>query len=199
AGLRPDALAGLRGLAEDSWVALLRSACAAALGRAGHVESRQQQAALAVHQILAQEAQPAPVYVFGHTHRVAHRALDANSARLLWFNGGAWADGSYGFVEVEGRADGVVARLCHWDPAARSRGGEFQGCEPTVRQRLVWTRLGRAAAGRGEEVDRPLERLSDRAAYVLLRQCLQDVGGSARLEYPTDTDGVAAAGADEND
>ena len=120
AGLSPDALAGLRGLAEDSWVALLRNACAAALGRAGHVESRQQQAALAVHQILAQEAQPAPVYVFGHTHRVAHRALDANSARLLWFNGGAWADGSYGFVEVEGRADGVVARLCHWDPAARS-------------------------------------------------------------------------------
>jgi UDP-2,3-diacylglucosamine pyrophosphatase LpxH len=120
AGLSPDALACLRGLAENSSAALVRNACAAALGRAGHVESRQQQAAVAVHKILMREGQAVPVYVFGHTHRVAHRALDADGARLFWFNGGAWADRSYGFVEVDGRADGVIARLCHWDPVARS-------------------------------------------------------------------------------
>jgi hypothetical protein len=119
-GLSPHALAGLRNLAEDSPVALLRNACAAVLGPAGYVESRQQQAAVAIHDILAREGQPVPVYVFAHTHRVAHCALHGNGARLLWFNGGAWVDGSYGFVEVDGRADGVVARLCRWDPVTRS-------------------------------------------------------------------------------
>lgn len=119
-GLSLDALAGLRGLAEDSSIALLRNACAAVLGPAGYVESRQQQAALAVHNVLGREGQPVPVYVFGHTHRIAYRALYAKGARLLWFNGGAWADGGYGFVEVDGRVDGVVARLCHWDPVTRS-------------------------------------------------------------------------------
>lgn len=120
AGLSSGALAALRALAEDSTTALLRNACAAALGHANHVESRQQQAAVAVHQILASEGQPVSVYVFGHTHCVAHRALNVDGAQLLWFNGGAWADGGYGFVEVDSRSDGVVARLCHWDPVARS-------------------------------------------------------------------------------
>jgi UDP-2,3-diacylglucosamine pyrophosphatase LpxH len=115
-GLSPGALAALRGLADDSSGALLRSVYAAVLGRAGHVESRQQRAAVAVHQILARERQPVPVYVFGHTHRVAQRVLHADGTQLLWFNGGAWADGSYGFVEVDGRAEGVVARLCQWEP-----------------------------------------------------------------------------------
>jgi UDP-2,3-diacylglucosamine pyrophosphatase LpxH len=119
-GLSPDALRALRGLAEDSSLALLRNALAAMLGRGGYVEARQQQAAVAVHQILGREEKAVPVYVFGHTHRVAQRALDADGAKLLWFNGGAWAGGSYGFVEVEGRADGVVARLSRWDPVARS-------------------------------------------------------------------------------
>jgi hypothetical protein len=118
AGLSLDALARLRGLAENSSAALVRNACATALGRGDHVESRQQQAAVAVHDILVRQGQAAPVYVFGHTHRVAHCALHADSAQLLWFNGGAWVDASYGFVEVDGRADGVVARLCRWDPVA---------------------------------------------------------------------------------
>ena len=120
AGLSPGALVALRGLAETSPGALLRNVYAAVCRRTGHVERRQQEAAVAVHRILARERQAAPVYVFGHTHRVAHLALDADGMQLLWINGGAWADGSYGFVEVEGGADGVVARLCEWDPLERS-------------------------------------------------------------------------------
>ncbi len=134
AGLSPDALAGLRELADDSSVALLRNAGAAVLGRRGHVELRQQQAAVAVHKILAREGQAVPVYIFGHTHRVGQRALDAGGARLLWFNAGAWADGSYSFVEVDGRVDGVVARLCHWDPgtATRERSAGNRSADPVA-------------------------------------------------------------------
>lgn len=120
AGLRPDTLARLVKLGEDSSVALLRNACAVVLGRTDHVESRQQQAAVAVHSILAGEGQAVPLYVFGHTHRVAQRVLSADGARLLWYNGGAWANGGYGFLEADRRPDGVLARLCQWDPVARS-------------------------------------------------------------------------------
>jgi UDP-2,3-diacylglucosamine pyrophosphatase LpxH len=154
-GLTTDTVAGLRGLAEDSSVALLRNACAALLGRAGYVESRQQQAAVGVHKILAHEGQAVPVYLFGHTHHVAHRALDADGARLLWFNGGAWADGSYGFVEVDGRADGVVVRLCRWDPVARSAltlSDPFLA-RPSVAQELAPTTTGRSAGSK--QVGRP--------------------------------------------
>lgn len=119
-GLAAQALAKLRDLAEDSSVALLRNVWAAACGRADYVESRQQRAAIAVHEILAEQGQEVPVYVFGHTHRIAHRVLRGGSAQLLWFNGGAWADGNYGFIEVESRSDQVVAQLCRWDNVARS-------------------------------------------------------------------------------
>jgi hypothetical protein len=133
-GLSPGALTALRGLAEDSPAALLRNAYAALVGRAGHVESRQQHATIAVHQILERERQPVPVYVFGHTHRVAYRTLHADGTQLLWFNGGAWTDGRYGFVEVDGRPDGVVARLCHWNPVARFA---RTSCEPLLSQSSV--------------------------------------------------------------
>jgi len=152
-GLTSGAVADLRGLAEDSSVALLRNACAAVLGRAGHVESRQQQAALAVHKILMREGQAVPVYVFGHTHRVAHRALDADGARLFWFNVGAWTDRSYGFVEIDGRADGVVARLCHWDPVARSAlalSDPFLA-PPSDAQELAPTTTGSSAGSRSAD------------------------------------------------
>ena len=152
-GLTSDAVADLRGLAEDSSVALLRNACAAVLGRGGHVESRQQQAAVAVHKILAHEGQPVPVYVFGHTHRVAHCALHTDGARLLWFNGGAWTDGSYGFVEVDGRADGVVVRLCRWDPVAQSAltlSDPFLA-PPSDAQELAPTTTGRSAGSRSAD------------------------------------------------
>lgn len=149
-GLSLDTLAALRGLAEDSPAALLRNAGAAVLGHADHVESRQQAAAVAVHRLLEHEGRPASVYVFGHTHRVGHRVLEAHGARLLWFNGGAWAEGSYGFVEIDGAADGAVARLCRWDPVARSRitlsdplpTSSFvpQGRAPTARARSVGNR-----------------------------------------------------------
>lgn len=119
-GLSIHGLAALLGLAEDSPTALLRNVCAAVLGRTDHVEARQQRAAVAAHQILAREGQQVPMYVFGHTHRVAQRALHAEGAELLWFNGGAWADGGNCFVEVEGRADRAVAQLFRWDPVAGS-------------------------------------------------------------------------------
>jgi UDP-2,3-diacylglucosamine pyrophosphatase LpxH len=120
AGVSPQALANLRGLAENSSFALLRNTFAAALGRARYVESRQQHAAVAIHRILEQERQAVPVYVFGHTHRLAHSVLEANGEQLLWYNGGAWTAGSYGFVDVDARADAVVPRLCRWDPAERA-------------------------------------------------------------------------------
>jgi UDP-2,3-diacylglucosamine pyrophosphatase LpxH len=119
-GFGPGALAALRSLREDSPLALVRNLSAALLRRAGYLESRQQHAAVAIHQILAREGQSVPLYVFGHTHRVAYRRLPAEDKRLLWLNTGAWADGSYGFAEVEERPDGVSARLCQWDAAARS-------------------------------------------------------------------------------
>jgi len=119
-GLSAEASAALRRLADDTWAALLQNARAAVLGRTGDVESRQQQAVAAIHEILAREGKRVPVYVFGHTHRAGHRAIDANGTRLFWFNIGAWANGGRGFLEVSGGADGVVARLCEWDPVARS-------------------------------------------------------------------------------
>jgi UDP-2,3-diacylglucosamine pyrophosphatase LpxH len=119
-GLSPGALAALRDLSEDSPVALVRNLSAALLGRAAYVESRQQRAAVAVQQILAREGQAVPVYVFGHTHRVDHCALTVGDKRLLWVNAGAWADGGFGFAEVESQADGVAARLWRWDATARS-------------------------------------------------------------------------------
>jgi UDP-2,3-diacylglucosamine pyrophosphatase LpxH len=149
-GLSPGAIVALRGLAEDSPGALLRNLYAAVLRRAEHVESRQQEAAVAVHRILTREQQAAPVYVFGHTHRVSHRALDADGAQLLWFNGGAWLDGGYGFLEVERGADGVTASLCRWNPVERSaltlsgpllaRSGLAQERAPTARPRSVGNR-----------------------------------------------------------
>jgi UDP-2,3-diacylglucosamine pyrophosphatase LpxH len=119
-GLSLEALRALRGLAEDSWAALLRNLFAATLGRAGHVEARQQNAVVAVHRILVREGREVPVYAFGHTHRIAHGVLHSDGAQLLWANGGAWADGNYCFTEVEGRAGRVVARLRQWNPAARA-------------------------------------------------------------------------------
>ena len=119
-GLSAEASAALRRLADDTWAALLQNARAAVLGRPGYVESRQQQAVAAIHEILVREGKRVPVYVFGHTHRAGHRAIDANGRRLFWFNTGAWANGGRGFLEVSGGADGVVARLCEWDPVARS-------------------------------------------------------------------------------
>jgi UDP-2,3-diacylglucosamine pyrophosphatase LpxH len=119
--LSAGALDAIGELAEDSRAALLRSAGASALGRRGQVESQQRRAAVEIHRILAGEGRSVPVYVFGHTHRAAHYALDAGDSRLLWFNGGAWTDGSrYAFVEVYPRSGGVVAGLCRWDPVARS-------------------------------------------------------------------------------
>jgi hypothetical protein len=120
AGQSAEALAGLRCLADDSWAALLRNACAAVFGRTGYVESRQQQAVVAIHRILAREGQPVPVYVFAHTHHVAHRAIDADGARLLWFNSGAWVNAGYSFLEVNGRAGRGITHLWRWDPVARS-------------------------------------------------------------------------------
>lgn len=144
-GLSPGALATLRGLADDSWAALLRNACAALLGRTEYVESRQQQAVASIHEILAPEGKGVPVYVFGHTHQIGYRAIHSDGARLLWFNGGAWVNAGYGFLEVNGRAGDVVARLCQWDPVARSalavsgpllvRSGVAQDCAPTTRLR----------------------------------------------------------------
>lgn len=145
AGLSAEAPAALRRLADDSWAALLRNARAAVLGRTGYVESRQQQAVVAIHEILAREGKTVPVYVFGHTHHIGYRAIHSEGARLLWFNGGAWVNAGYGFLEVNGRADGVVARLCRWNPAARSalvvsgpllvRSEVAQECAPTARVR----------------------------------------------------------------
>jgi hypothetical protein len=119
-GLSPEALAELRELCEDSTVDLLRNLSAGVLGRAGYVESRQQHAALRIHQILMQEGQAVPVYVFAHTHRLSQGTLQADGQQLAWLNGGAWTAGSYGFAEVEGRADGVVACLRQWDTVAQS-------------------------------------------------------------------------------
>jgi hypothetical protein len=119
-GLSPAALAALRDLREDSPVDLLRNLSAGLLRRTDYVESRQQHAALAVHRILAHVGQAVPVYVFGHTHRLSQCALQADGERLVWLNGGAWTAGSYGFAEVEARADGVLAGLWQWDTAARS-------------------------------------------------------------------------------
>jgi Uncharacterized protein conserved in bacteria len=145
AGLSAEAPAALRRLADDSWAALLRNARAAVLGRTGYVESRQQQAVAAIHEILAREGKRVPVYVFGHTHHIGYRAIHSDGARLLWFNGGAWVNAGYGFLEVNGRAGSVVARLCRWDPVARSalavssplpvRSGGAQDCAPTTRVR----------------------------------------------------------------
>ena len=120
AGLSAEALAALRSLADDSWPALLRNVSAAVLGHAGYVESRQQEAVIAIHEILAQEGKSVPVYVFGHTHHAGHRAIHSDGARLLWFNGGAWVNAGYGFLEVDELPDRVVARLSRWDPVARS-------------------------------------------------------------------------------
>lgn len=119
-GLSPEALAALRDLSEDSPVALVRNLSAALLGHADYVESRQQHATAAIHRILGGEGRGVPLYVFGHTHRVAHRPLTADDAQLQWLNTGAWANGSYCFAEVEDRAGGVLARLWQWDSAAMS-------------------------------------------------------------------------------
>jgi UDP-2,3-diacylglucosamine pyrophosphatase LpxH len=119
-GLSNGAVAALRGLAEDSLGALLKSRYAALLSRTAAVESQQQRAALTVHRILANEERSVPVYAFGHTHRAANCMLDLGGTRLLWFNSGAWTDGGNGFVEVARRPGGVAARLCRWDPLARS-------------------------------------------------------------------------------
>ena len=143
AGLSAEAPAALRRLADDSWAALLRNARAALLGCTEYVESRQRQAVAAIHEILAREGKHVPVYVFGHTHHIGYRAIHSDGARLLWFNGGAWVDAGYGFLEVNGRAGGVVARLCQWDPVARSGlavSGPLlvrsaQDCAPTTRLR----------------------------------------------------------------
>ena len=145
AGLSAEAPAALRRLADDSWTALMRNARAAVPGRTGYVESRQQQAAAAIHEILAREGKRAPVYVFGHTHHIGYRAIHSDGAPLLWFNGGAWVNAGYGFLEVNGRAGCVVARLCRWDPVARSalavsgpllvRSGGAQDRVPTTRVR----------------------------------------------------------------
>jgi UDP-2,3-diacylglucosamine pyrophosphatase LpxH len=145
AGLSGEALAALRSLADDSWAALLRNVRAAVLGRAAYVESRQQDAVIAIHEILAQEGKSVPVYVFGHTHHAGHRAIDSDGARLLWFNTGAWVNAGYGFLEVNERPDRVVARLSRWDPVARSalavsgpplsRSGIAQDRAPTTRAR----------------------------------------------------------------
>jgi hypothetical protein len=94
-----------------------------------------------------------PVYVFGHTHRIAYRALHVKGARLLWFNGGAWADGSYGFVEVDGRVDGVVARLCQWDPVTRSAHALSDPllAPPSVAQERAATTRFRSAGNRSAD------------------------------------------------
>ena len=153
AGLSRGALGALRGLAEDSPTALWRSASAAVLRRAGLVESQQKRAAVSAHRILAGEGQPVPVYVFGHTHRAAHAALDASGARLLWFNSGAWVDGGYGFVQVSRRPDDVVARLCRWDPVMRSAitlGGPLPSPNAVGQERVPTTRgrsVGKGSAG----------------------------------------------------
>ena len=56
-GLSAEASAALRRLADDTWAALLQNARAAVLGRTGYVESRQQQAVAAIHEILAREGE----------------------------------------------------------------------------------------------------------------------------------------------
>jgi UDP-2,3-diacylglucosamine pyrophosphatase LpxH len=120
AGLSSEAIDALRDLSEDSPVALARNLSAALVRRTDYVESRQQHAALAIHQILAQEGKTVPLYVFGHTHRVARRSLAAGNDSLLWLNAGAWADGNYCFAEVDDGSDEVVACLWEWDAASRS-------------------------------------------------------------------------------
>lgn len=120
-GLDVDTLAALRGLAQDSAAALLRSA--AARDGAGLVEVKQQHASRAVQKLLAGVGKAVPVFVFGHTHRAAHAVLDAGELPLHWLNSGAWAGGAYGFVEVSGRPGGVSAGLRRWDPAARTASG----------------------------------------------------------------------------
>lgn len=120
AGISPRAVGAIHALGENSLAALARNARAAALRRSSFVESRQQQAALAIHRILTGEKRPVPVYVFGHTHRAGHCALDAAGTRLLYFNSGAWTNGGYDFVELSGRAGGLRASLCRWDPLVRS-------------------------------------------------------------------------------
>jgi UDP-2,3-diacylglucosamine pyrophosphatase LpxH len=145
AGLSAEAPAALRRLADDSWAALLRNARAAVLRRTGYVESRQQQAVAAIDEILAQEGKSVPVYVFAHTHRAGHSAIDSDGARLLWFNAGAWVNAGYGFLEVNELPDGVIAHLSRWDPVARSalavsgplrsRSGIAQDRAPTTRAR----------------------------------------------------------------
>jgi hypothetical protein len=116
------------------------------------VGSRQQRAAIAINQILDQEGQAVPVYLFGHTHRVAHRPLPAGDERLQWLNTGAWADGSYSFAEVEDQIDGVVARLRQWDTTrgqAVAIGDPLlvvQEREPTTRARNAGNRSAEAAA-----------------------------------------------------
>jgi len=281
AGLSAEAPAALRRLADDSWTALLRNARAAVLGRTGYVESRQQLAVAAIHEILEREGKGAPVYVFGHTHHIGYRAIHSDGAPAPLVQrrrvGQRWLRlprsertgrlrrrpslpvGPRRAVRARGEwsAPSAVRRRsgpCANDPCTQSRehvgrpggepvtvrpgsrggaighaelsvdvgevefdrrladpehpghlgvraapGDEAEDLELTLRQCLLWTALGRSAARRSEEVDRPFERQTDRAAYVLLRQRLEDVSGSPRLEHPTNPDGVRAARADEND
>jgi UDP-2,3-diacylglucosamine pyrophosphatase LpxH len=150
-GFSPGALAALRSLREDSPLALVRNLSAALRRRTDYLESRQQHAAVAIHQILAREGQSVPLYVFGHTHRIAHRRLQAEEKRLHWLNTGAWADGSYAFAEVEERPDGVAVRLCQWDDVARSArsiSDSFLGQdgEPATRSRNAGSRSEDAVA-----------------------------------------------------
>lgn len=119
-GLSPDAVAELRGLSGDAPLALVGNLSAALLRRSNYVESRQQHAAVAIHEILAREGQAVPLYVFGHTHRAAQRTLPAAQTSLRWLNPGAWANGTYRFAQVEDHSGAVDARLCRWDTAARS-------------------------------------------------------------------------------
>ena len=149
-GLDPAALAALRDLSDDSPVALARNLSAALLGHAGYVESRQQHAAVATHEILAREGQAVPLHVFGHTHRAAHCVLSAGDKPLLWLNPGAWAEGGYGFAEVENQADGVVARLWQWDSVARSARpiSDPLRCPPAGAQEREATTRARSAGSR---------------------------------------------------
>jgi UDP-2,3-diacylglucosamine pyrophosphatase LpxH len=158
AGLSAEAPAALRRLADDSWAALLQNARAAVLGHTGYVESRQQQAVAAIHEILAREGKRVPVYVFAHTHRAGHRAIYANGTRLFWFNTGAWANGGRGFLEVSGQADCVVARLCEWDPAARSAvavSGPLLARSDVAQDRAATTRVRSAGSMSIDPVSSP--------------------------------------------
>lgn len=158
-GLSTGALDAVRGLAENSPAALVRSACNTALGRGGLVESRQRRAAVEIHQILEGEGQSVPVYVFGHTHRAAHSELGAGGKRLLWFNGGAWAaGGGFGFVEVYRRPEGVVAELCSWNPVTRSTvavSGPLQSPGWAAQERAPATRPRAVGSGSAAAVARP--------------------------------------------